>query len=205
MSALAKQIALPLLVDKPASGLLVGAANANVIRSCDAAGQWPFHTAVLVGPQRSGRSTIARWFSDSGRGIAMDDAALIDAHELFHVWNRAQQTGTPLLLVGPSAGQEWSVGLPDLASRIGAAARLVIDQPDEAMLAQLLDLHARKRGLVLSMAAVDYLVPRCTRSFAAVEELVATLDRLGLERKMPANLSIWRDALSACAMSDAGG
>ena len=36
-----------------------------------------------------------------------------------------------------------------------------------------------------------------TRSFAGIERLVATIDRLSMERKAPATLSIWRDALEA--------
>ena len=43
--------------------------------------------------------------------------------------------------------------------------------------------------------ASAYLVPRATRDYAAIEELVETIDRLSLERKQPATLAIWRDAL----------
>ena len=32
-------------------------------------------TAVLTGPSRSGKSLLARWFADSGKGEAIDDVA----------------------------------------------------------------------------------------------------------------------------------
>ena len=35
------------------------------------------------------------------------------------------------------------------------------------------------------------------RSYAAIEKIVSEIDRLSLERKAPATMSIWRDALDA--------
>jgi len=45
--------------------------------------------------------------------------------------------------------------------------------------------------------AADYLVPRASRSQEELENLVATIDRLSLERKAPPTLGIWRAALEA--------
>jgi chromosomal replication initiation ATPase DnaA len=87
--------------------------------------------------------------------------------------------------------------LPDLRSRLGAALHLTIGAPDDDMTASLIDAHARQRGLVLGEGATTYLVPRTERSFAGIEKLVAAIDRISLERKQPATLSIWRDALEA--------
>ena len=81
----------------------------------------------------------------------------------------------------------WHIALPDLASRIGAALHLEIGAPDDAMLAELIALHAEMRGLVLDDAAAAYLVPRCERSHLGVERLVAEIDRLSLERKAACN------------------
>ena len=131
-------------------------------------------------------------------GEAIDDAWMLDETELFHRWNRAQEAGSALLLVGRSGqGDEpgWQVALPDLASRLGAALHLEIGAPDDAMLAGLIAAHAEARGLVLGEGAVAYLVPRCVRSHLGVDRLVTAIDRLSLERKQPATLSIWRDGL----------
>jgi len=189
------QIALPLGqgAGRGPSRIVVGAANAAVLEAFARADTWPFRTAILSGPPRSGKSLLARWFADSGKGEAIDDAPGIDETQLFHRWNRAQESGVPLLLV---AGEgDWHVRLPDLASRLGAALRLEIGAPDDAMLAELIALHAEMRGLPLDPSAAAYLVPRCRRSHMGVEQLVATIDRLSLERKQPPTLAIWRDAL----------
>lgn len=192
------QIALPLAAGSGAgpSRIVVGNGNASVLEAFNHAGSWPFRTAILSGPARSGKSLLARWFVESGKGEAVDDARQQDETELFHRWNRAQESGTPLLLVSTAVG-EWKPALPDLASRLGAALQLHTEAPDDAMLAELIALHAEARGLVLGEDATAYLVPRCERSHLGVERLVAAIDRLSLERKAPPTLSIWRDALEA--------
>lgn len=191
-----RQIALPLgdAARLEAPRLIVGDANAVVLDAFERAEEWPFRTAILFGPGRSGKSLLARWFARSGRGEAIDDAERLAEPELFHRWNRAQESGTPLLLVS-GASDDWQVALPDLASRLGAALRLEIGAPDDAMLAELIALHAEMRGVVLDDSAAAYLVPRCERSHMGVEKLIAAIDRLSLERKQAPTLSIWRDAL----------
>ena len=195
-----RQIALPLAAkagERP-SRIVVGNANAGVIDAFAKAETWPFRTAILSGPQKSGKSLLARWFVESSAGTtnaeAIDDADCMDEADLFHRWNRAQETGRPLLLVVREG--EWKVALPDLASRLGAALRLSITAPDDAMLGELIALHAEQRGLVLDDAAIAYLAPRCERSHIGVGRLVEVIDRLSLERKQPPGLAIWREALA---------
>lgn len=190
-----RQIPLPLAVVSGPGRIVVGTANAALIDALGQSSGWPYRAAVLVGPPRSGKSLLARWFAASGAGDALDDADRLDETDLFHHWNRAQESGRPLLLVAGSADNGWAVRLPDLASRLGAALHLEIGPPDEAMLADLLALHAEQRGFTLGADAAAYLVPRVERSHLGAEQVVATIDRLSLERKQPPTLSIWRDAL----------
>lgn len=125
----------------------------------------------------------------------MDGVDALDETEVFHRWNRAQEDGFPLLLVVD--GESWDIMLPDLRSRMGAALQLEIGPPDDALASELMLSHAAQRGLALGEGAPAYLVPRMERSYAAIETIVAEIDRLSLERQVPATLSIWRDALEA--------
>ncbi len=194
------QIALPLPPGALAPPRIVlGPANAAVAEALAAPAGWPYGTAVLTGPPRSGKSLLARWFARTVEGgsprEALDDAHLMDETVLFHSWNRAQEEGTRLLLV---AGEPpWRIRLPDLASRLGAALQLEIGAPDDAMAGELILIHAAARGLALGEEAAAYLVPRAGRSFAEIERLVAMIDTLSLERKSPPTLGIWRAALEA--------
>lgn len=206
------QIALPLSsrTSAEAQRIIVGTANAHVIEALQEPARWPFHVAVLTGPPRSGKSLLARW----AQGLAgadsldvIDDAETMDETELFHRWNAVQQGGSregAALLIVANADEErdgvgggWRIALPDLASRIGGSLHLEIGAPDDAFAADLIHAHAEARGLSLPEGAAEYCVPRTTRSFAGIETLVATIDRISLERQAPATMSVWRAALEA--------
>ena len=190
-----RQIPLPLGTGAGPSRIVVGSANTQAIEAFGQVQDWPFRTAVLFGPPRSGKSLLGRWFADSGLGDMIDDAETIDEADLFHRWNRAQEQGHALLLVGGTP--PWTIALPDLRSRLGAALQLEIGQPDDAMAGELLLSLAAERGLALGPEAAAYLIPRAPRTQADIERLVEMIDRLSLERKSPPTQGIWRAALEA--------
>jgi len=191
------QIALPFhhAAGSGPARIVLGASNSHVAEALANPDSWPFRTAVLTGPPGSGKSLFARWFESTGKGDAIDDAQALDEAELFHRWNRAQEQGRPLLIVGGEP--PWDVALPDLKSRLGAALQLEIAQPDDMMAAELVLSLAEERGLPLGGEAAQYLVPRAERSYLQLEKLVAEIDRLSLERKAPPTLAVWRAALEA--------
>ncbi len=193
------QIALPLAPGADRTPRIVlGAANQKAADALQAPQGWPFGTAILTGPPRSGKSLLAGWFAESGDGnarVVIDGAQLIGESDLFHRWNRAQEDGTRLLIVAGTP--PWRIALPDLASRLGAALQLEIGPLDDTLAGELLLAHAEARGLALGEGAAAYLVPRAERSWAGIEALVAMIDRLALERQTAPTLGIWRAALDA--------
>jgi hypothetical protein len=191
------QAALPLTTATGARRIVLGPSNQGVIDAFAAAAAWPFRSAILSGPPRSGKSLLARHFAQSGVGEAIDDADALAEDELFHRWNRAQESGAALLLVRRSAVGPWQVALPDLASRLAAALRLEIGAPDDVLLAALAEEHAARRGLVVGEGALAWLLARLERSHAAVERTIAAADRLSLERRQPVTISLLREALVA--------
>ncbi len=195
------QIVLPLppASEEPAR-LVVGNANRAAVEVLANPDSWPYRTAILTGPPRSGKSLLARYFVRSGKGGAVDDAQDLPEADLFHRWNRAQEAGEALLIIG---GQPpWEIALPDLRSRMGAALQLEIGIPDDEMAADLLESLAVQRGLALPVEAAQYLIPRAGRGFAEIEALVAMIDRLSMERKVPPTMGIWRAALEAVVGPD---
>ncbi|TCD06331.1 ATPase [Erythrobacteraceae bacterium CFH 75059] len=178
------------------AGVLIGTANAAAVEALARPHSWPYRTAVLSGPPRSGKTLLGRWFAAGVRAATVIDDAHREAEPvLFHAWNRAQEASAPLLLI---AGTEpWMPALPDLSSRVQAALALSVGEPDDALLTALLRHHARLRRLVLDESFATYLVPRMVRSYAVAERLVAEIDRLSLELKIAPGRSVWRAALEA--------
>lgn len=194
------QIALPLVPQGAGAvrRIVLGNANAQVIEALQATDSWPFHTAILTGPARSGKSLIGQWAGVQGIEV-IDGADAMPEDAVFHRWNAVQQGGSqagkPLLLIADAT--PWEITLPDLKSRLGGSLQLAIGAPDDAMAADLIAAHAEARALTLAEGAAEYLVPRCERSFADIEALVAAIDRISLERQAPATMSVWRAALEA--------
>ena len=191
------QIALPLgPVSAPGAGrIVVGAGNFDAVEALSRPDTWPYRTAIIMGPARSGKSLLARWFVEQGGGEAIDDADQMPEDEVFHHWNRAQESGTPLLLTVALREEGWAITLPDLRSRLNPALRVEIGAPDDAMMIDLLAAHAEAHSLPIGEDGLAYLASRAERSHLGAERLVAAIDRISLERKAPPGPGIWREAL----------
>ncbi len=102
---------------------------------------------------------------------------------LFHLHNRLLGAGGTLLLSGVDAPSRWDIALPDLASRLRAAAVVQLEPPDDALLSALLVKLFMDRQITVSPDLIGYLLPRMDRSFAAARAMVAALDRAGLSKR----------------------
>lgn len=151
--------------------------------------------AILSGPRRSGRSLLARIFAAKSGGEIIDDAEATPEAELFHAWNRAQETRRPLLIVADAAPPAWAVVLPDLRTRLAASPHAVIGAPDDALVRALLARLFERRGLDARPDLVDWLVARLERSHLAVERAVDALDQAAMERRQRPTIPLARTIL----------
>lgn len=218
---------LPLdLVQRPALGraaFLVSASNATALSQVDAWENWPAGKLVLYGATGAGKTHLAHvWAESTGAEIldaqsaelpvrapciVLEDVDRIggdrDAEErLFHLHNAvlASPEGR-LLMTGCDAPTRWGIALPDLRSRIVAAATAKLDPPDEALLTGVLVKLFDDRGLRVTPTVVHYLATRIERSIAAAERVVAALDARSLATKKPVGLGLARALLEG----DGGG
>jgi len=183
---------------------------------------WPAHALALVGPAGAGKSHLAAvWQARSG-GIALapeavaarsrvmtraqpsvllDDAerALserrLEPVDLFHLYNWLRERGGWLLLTGRTAPKRWPAELADLQSRLAALPVAEIGAPDQNLLAAVMVKQLSDRQLRVEPRVVDYAITRIERSFAAVEALVAALDRAALAAKRPLTVPLVREVL----------
>ena len=151
-----RQIALPLdeLRGGGSSSLIITDANATAFAGLGNASTWPGRCGILIGPARSGKSLMARYFGGQS-GTVIDDAETAGAEVLFNAWNRQQESGAALLLVSRWRPADWNIALPDLRSRLGAALLLEIAPPDDEMIEQC-DVIARQ---ALEIVGLDRLGP----------------------------------------------
>lgn len=192
-----KQIALPfdeLNPDRTDDCLIVTASNAVAFAALGNSASWPGHCALLVGPARSGKSLMARYFAAQG-GSVIDDADRLSAEDLFHQWNSAKNSGESLLMVSGKTPAEWDITLPDLRSRLGAAQLLEIGDLDDELAEQLLLKFLKDRGTSIGPEALAFVVRRIERSHADVEGFAKKANALALAEGSAITLPLVRRLL----------
>lgn len=174
----------------------VSAANEQAVRFLDGWGLWPIPVALLIGPRGSGKSHLAGIFARRANARLWDDADRAqDEEELFHAWNSALHERRPLLLTAQSSPADWGLSLADLRSRLLATPQVRIGPPDDALLAALFGKLWRDRGVDVSPELTAYVLNRVERSFAAVHQLVARLDKAALASGRLPSIPLAREIL----------
>lgn len=185
--------------------LVIGPSNAQAAALIDRWPDWPSPVAVLAGPAGSGKSHLAAIWQEvsnatafapgrlgpetveaAGQGpVLIDDvdATPIDETGLFHLINAVRQQGAFLLMTSRRFPQGWGVGLPDLVSRLKAAATIEIHEPDDELLVAVTTKLFADRQIEVEPHVVQFLVRRIERSLSSAIEAVARLDHAALERK----------------------
>ncbi|MEH3106773.1 MAG: DnaA/Hda family protein [Sphingomonas fennica] len=198
------QIALPL--DWPPAederDFILAAPNRDAVALLGDWRRWPVRAALLTGPRKSGRSLLARIFAAESGAALLDDAHAVAEEAIFHAWNRAQESGRPLLIVADAPPPAWEVRLPDLLSRLAASPKAAIRAPDEALAAGLIERRLAARGLPVPADVVRYLVPRAERSYIGIHRLIDALDGLALARRQGISVPLARAALMTAGVID---
>ncbi len=183
---------------------IVTPSNAAAVRHLDRPALWPVAASLLVGPRKSGRSTLARRFVAATGGTMIDDADRADERALFTAWNDAQSSRKPLLMIAEVAPPTWVLTLPDLKSRLAATPVATIGPPDDDLIGRLLARLLERRGLPLALDVRAYLIPRAQRSHHAVIALADALDAASLARGGPVTIPLARAVLSPLASTGLG-
>ncbi|MGH6631763.1 HdaA/DnaA family protein [Sphingopyxis sp.] len=199
------QIALPL--DWSAGGsndgpLIVGTSNADAVRYLRHVATWPVRTAVLTGPPGSGRSLMGRLFASDTGGRVIDGHGSVSEEDVFHAWNAAQSSGSPLLIIAGAPPSDWNIALPDLASRLSAVPVLTIGEPDDCLARDLIEALFAQRGMALAPGVASYIVPRMERSYAMIHRVVAALDAASLEQGRRVGIRLTRETLLSQGLID---
>jgi hypothetical protein len=191
------QIALPL--DWPVADrdedFLISDANRAAFEHFMHWSLWPVMATILTGPRKSGRSLLGRIFVRKTGGRLFDDAEEHEEEALFHAWNEAQAKRRPLLIVADAPPPAWAIRLPDLRSRLTATPQVRIEQPDDALLGDLIVKLLGDRGVAAPPELADYLIPRIERSYVTIQRIVDVLDHAMLSQNRRMTVPMVRRAL----------
>lgn len=192
------QLALPLtLPDAPADNdFLIGPSNQRVVQQLQRWATWPVMAALLVGPRKSGRSTLGRVFAAQAGAQVIDDAERQSETDIFHAWNRAQATHRPVLIVADEPPPGWTIRLPDLRSRINATPVLTIEAPDDALRHGLFDRLFLRRGIDARPELVQWLVSHVERSHLATIRAVDALEQAAFEQRKRLSIPFAKSTLA---------
>jgi len=133
--------------------------------------------------------------------VALDDVDAVagDAsweRALFTFYNELQERRGRLVLSALAPPAALPFRLPDLASRVGAAAVHRLAPLEEAEQAEALARRARHRGLELPEETLTFLTRRAPRDFAALCRLLDELDLESLAAQRRLTVPFVRDWLA---------
>lgn len=134
--------------------------------------------------------------------VALDDIPSIagqagDERALFDFHNRMRDAGRTVLYAGVAAPDRSGLQLPDLVSRLGQCTRIRLEPLDDAGRAELLRRHADRRGLLLDVAAVDWLLQHVPRDAVSLLAAFDRLDRASLAAQRRITLPFLRQVLAS--------
>ncbi len=204
---------------------LVAPCNAESVAWIDRWPDWPTPTLVIHGPPACGKTHLAEVFRACSGAHTIDlpamrsenpvvffenaPAATIEGggtpltpenEEAFlHFLNAARDAGRTILVTARLPVARWTVGLPDLRSRLMAAASVEIGAPDEALIGAVIVKQFRDRQIAVDAAVISYVVARIERSFAAVRRFVAHADETALSQGRGVTVPLARMVLDEMA------
>lgn len=193
----------------------VSLANKDAVAMIGDPDQWPNRKLVLMGPAASGKSHLARIFEnqhdalrlsaiDLPVGMLPDTAVVVEDMDrlprageetMFHLHNALMQSGQPLLMTARTAPARWPITLPDLASRMQATTPVEILPPDDDLLTVLLTKLFADRQVTPAPNVMAYLVKRMERSYMAAQQVVASLDKIALQKQTAVSLKLAAEVL----------
>ncbi len=189
----------------------------SIIRGCE---NWPTTSLCLIGPAASGLTTAALAWAEEQKAksflpaeldelthdeieaiitapVAIDRADLIsNASNLLYLINRAQSYGTHVLLTGCQPPSTWKTSNADLHSRLSAMPIAELLEPDEELLKARLSAACRRRYVRLPDEVAAYLAARMSRSYSAIEDLAARLDKAMEEGGRKLTIPLAREVLA---------
>lgn len=197
---------------------IVSDCNRAAYRLIDHTPKWPGGKLLLIGPPSSGKTHLTRiWQHEhaalriTSEDLEQDLVALASAHTmfilddvekytdeaaLFHFYNAVHARKRRLLLTASTYIHHWPFVTPDLISRMQAVPMAALEEPDDALLYQLLRKLFADRQLYVADSVLTFLIRRIERRFSTAQEIVAQLDKVALQTGRPLTRTLVQETLA---------
>jgi DnaA regulatory inactivator Hda len=198
---------------------LVADCNADAVAWLDRWPDWSAPALVVHGPPGCGKTHLAHvWAARAGAihlpaaTIGGDPSAIladrtacvierpdhgVDEVALFHLYNTLVERRGSMLITAESPPSRWPIALPDLRSRLTAAAAVAVGLPDDELLGAVIVKLFADRQIQLDQDVLSWLLKRLERSFAAARRAVTAIDEAALAERRRITIPFVRDVLRA--------
>ena len=211
---------LPTLTALGREDFFVSPANAHAVALVEGWRNWPSRKLALIGPSGAGKTHLAHvWAAEAqaqivpasalprldipmlaSGNIAVEDVPVIAGQPqaevaLFHLHNLALAEGHSLLMTAHLAPSRWGLILPDLKSRVEGTTSVIVESPDDDLLAAVLMKLFSDRQISPTPDTLPYLVRRIDRSFDMARRVVTALDDAALQEGREINRKLAGEVL----------
>ena len=210
---------LPSTAAMTRADFFVSPSNAVALQVVEGWQSWPGRKLLLIGPEGSGKTHLARVWAGladavildartlaevdlaplAGTPVAVEDADHLPPEAeaaLFHLHNIVTPGGA-LLLTAKAPPRDWGLALPDLISRMQAAPLARLEAPDDALLSAVLVKLFADRQVAVPPNLIPYLISRMPRSVGAARTLVTALDARSLAGARPITRALAGEVLDS--------
>lgn len=198
----AKQLPLALPEKQPAysrGDYVLSAANEAAWRAGEAWLRSNEPVLILCGPEGAGKTHLAHALVTDAAAfldvadfvkappknplIVIDDLPASSPLEFLTALESGIEHGVRFILAGEGHPAEWAKGLKDLRTRLEAAPRAGLIEPDEALIRAVIAKQFRDRQIIVDPAVIEYAAPRLPLTFSAAHRFVSLADAAAMAEK----------------------
>ena len=144
----------------------------------------------------------ARVFQDLEHAplLALDELQVLAGRgdweeQLFHLYNRARDSGCTLWIAASKPAADLGVALADLRSRLAGGITWVLPPYSDADKAAIMQFRARRRGLELPDEVAQFLIARDSRALGDLLHTLDRLDRASLQLQRPLTVPLIKEVM----------
>lgn len=210
-----KQYALPFLTPEYNAtnhDFITSLCNIEAYKAINNYTNWPSGRILILGEEGSGKTHLSKiWLQNTNAYkfesffqnnlynlksnflLAEDIDSNYSELDLFHIINYCSTENVSILL---TARQLPNFNLNDLRSRINATHKILIKQPDEELMAILLNKYFIAQQIDVEPETIEYISSRIERSFYTVKQTAFKLDHASFKYKKAITIPFVKHILS---------